>query len=74
MPVQELADNEQGIVSFFIQISPSSEKMTFTFAFWQGFKGPDGINQVAKTASVAGPLAGIGRGANQPYFSKLSHN
>jgi hypothetical protein len=52
MPVQELADNEQGIVSFFIQISPSSEKTTFTFAFWQGFKGPDGINYVAKTALI----------------------
>jgi hypothetical protein len=37
MPVQEQVDNEQGIVSFFIQISPSSEKMTFTFVFWQGF-------------------------------------
>ena len=52
MPVREQVDNEQGIVSFFIQISPSSEKMTFTFAFWQGFKGPDGINYMAKTALI----------------------
>jgi hypothetical protein len=29
---------------------------------------------MAKTESVAGALAGIGRGANQPYFGKQSDN
>jgi hypothetical protein len=41
MPVQDLADIEQDIVSFFIQLSPLNyprrKKLTFTFAFWQGF-------------------------------------
>ena len=41
MPVQELVDIEQGIVSFFIQLSPQNyprrKKLTFTLAFWQGF-------------------------------------
>jgi hypothetical protein len=48
--------------------------MTFTLVFWQGFGGPDGINYVVKTASVAGALAGIGRGENLPYFGKQSDN
>ena len=56
----------------FLIFYPSPEKMTFTLVFWQGFGGPDGINYVAKTASVAGPLAGIGRGENLPYFGKQS--
>ena len=58
----------------FLIFYPSPEKMTFTLVFWQGFGGPDGINYVVKTASVAGPLAGIGRGANLPYFGKQSDN
>jgi hypothetical protein len=54
MPVREQVDNAQGIVSFFIQISPSSEKMTFTFAFWQGFSGSFGNNTWQKQPRLQG--------------------
>jgi len=54
--------------------STLSKKTTLTLVFWQGLGGPDGINYVAKTASVAGALSGIGRGANLPYFGKQSDN
>jgi hypothetical protein len=41
MPVREQVDNEQGIVSFFIQIShlncTCQKKLTLTLVFWQGF-------------------------------------
>ena len=46
MQVREQVDNEQGIVSLFIQIAPlhypRRKKMTFTFAFWQGLGGSHG--------------------------------
>ena len=46
--------------------------MTLIFAFWQGFRGPHGQNPVAKNISIPGPLVAFGRGANLPYFGKLS--
>jgi hypothetical protein len=56
MPAQELADNEQGSVSYFIQFSHLNctcrKKLPLTIVFWQGFRGPDGINYVAKTALI----------------------
>jgi hypothetical protein len=60
MPVREQVDNEQGIVSFFIQISPSSEKMTFTFAFWQGFVVQMGNCKWQKQPRLKGPWWALG--------------
>ena len=28
------------------------EKMSLIVVFWQGFRGPDGVNQVAKLSSI----------------------
>jgi hypothetical protein len=48
--------------------------MTLIVVFRQAFGGPDGINQVAKKASIPGPLATDRRGANLPYFGKQNVN
>jgi hypothetical protein len=60
---------ETGVLRFF---KTSVKEKNLIFAFRQGFLGPDGVNQVAKTASVPGPLAGFLRGAFQSYFGKQS--
>ena len=45
-------------------------KKILIFAFFRPFRVPDGVNKVAKTASILGPLVAIGRGRNLPYFGK----
>lgn len=51
-------------IPFFIPL----EKTPLTFAFRQGFLGPDGLNYVGKIALVKGLLAALMRGGFRFYF------
>jgi hypothetical protein len=49
-------------------VLPPSKKKILTFAFRQGFGGPDGLKHVAKNASIPGPLVVIRSGRFLSYF------
>ncbi|MDP3564279.1 MAG: hypothetical protein Q8R70_07280 [Methanoregula sp.] len=49
-----------------------SGKENLAFALRQGFVGPDELNQVAKNASIPGPLVAILRGVFLSYFGNQS--